>query len=195
MIATSRDAPGDICAQARSYILQAISQVSLEEFLATFNEVIHKAVFEGDAAFYTERGVKLHAAEVRSVASKDPTTQRVLQEIINETTNRINRLQKQVSENEVKVKQLQGDIEVEQKRGELLTLQRQHAQTQGLLDGEAEALRVKAFLDGLGSELPAGEKVAVFNTLRKQDALQALSQGSAQLYFTPADVDLTIRSG
>ena len=195
MIATSSDAPGDICAQARSYILQAISQVSLEEFLATFNEVIHKAVFEGDAAFYTERGVKLHAVEVRSVASKDPTTQRVLQEIINETTNRINRLQKQVSENEVKVKQLQGDIEVEQKRGELLTLQRQHAQTQGLLDGEAEALRVKAFLDGLGSELPAGEKVAVFNTLRKQDALQALSQGSAQLYFTPADVDLTIRSG
>lgn len=195
MINTTNDTPGDLCSHARSAILQAISKVSLEQFLAGFNQVIHGAIFDDATEFYTERGVKLHAVEVRSVASKDARTQQVLQEIINETTNRINRLQKQESENEVKLKQLYGEIETEQRRGQLLELRRQHAQTEGTIAGEAEALRINAFLLGLGDLLTTAEKLAIFNTLRKQDALTALSQGKAQLYFTPADVDLTIRSG
>lgn len=195
MINTTNDTPGDLCSHARSAILQAISKVSLEQFLAGFNQIIHGAIFGDDTDFYAERGVKLHAVEVRSVASKDARTQQVLQEIINETTNRINRLQKQESENEVKLKQLHGEIETEQRRGQLLELRRQHAQTEGIIAGEAEALRVNAFLTGLGDGLANEQKLAIFNTLRKQDALTALSQGNAQLYFTPADVDLTIRSG
>lgn len=195
MINTTNDTPGDLCSHARSAILQAISKVSLEQFLAGFNQVIYGAIFADETGFYTERGVKLHAVEVRSVASKDTRTQQVLQEIINETTNRINRLQKQESENEVKLKQLQGDIETAQRRGQLLELHRQHAQTEGTIAGEAEALRIGAFLTGLGDTLTVSDKLLVFNTLRKQDALTALSQGKAQLYFTPADVDLTIRSG
>lgn len=195
MINSTNDTPGDICSHARSSILQSISQVSLEHFLAGFNQVIRQAIFDGDTQFYIDRGVQLHAVEVRSVASKDPRTQQVLQEIINETTNRINRLQKQESENEVKLKQLHGEIETEQRRGQLLELRRLHAQTEGALTGESEAIRVKAFLTGLGEEIPANDKIAIFNALRKQEALEALSQGKAQLYFTPADVDLTIRSG
>lgn len=195
MIAVTDDAPGDICSHARSAIIQAISQVTLEQFLATFNEIIHRAILEGDKTFYDERGIQLHAVEVRSVASKDPATQRVLQEIINETTNRINRLQKQESENEVKMKRLQGDIESEEVRGRLLDIQRQNTQAEGAMTGEMEAKRVRTFLDGLGEDLPISEKVAIFNNLRKHDALKHLSLGNAQLYFTPNDVDLTIRSG
>jgi len=33
----------------------------------------------------------------------------------------------------------------------------------------------------------------LFNTLHKQDIFTALSQGKAQLYFTPSDVDLHIK--
>jgi len=33
------------------------------------------------------------------------------------------------------------------------------------------------------------------SALRKQEALEALIVGNAQLYFTPQDVDLTIRTG
>ena len=195
MINVTDDTPGDLCSHARSAILQAVSRVTLEQFLASFNELIRETVLEGDTGFYTERGVKLHAVEVRSVASKDPSTQRVLQEIINETTNRINRLQKQESENEVKLKRMQGEIEVENQRSALLELRRQHAQAEGTIAGEEEAWRVQAFLDGLDGSLTAAEKVAIFNTLRKQEALEKLSDGSANLYFTPADVDLTIRTG
>ncbi|MEM7531733.1 MAG: hypothetical protein AAF639_06140 [Chloroflexota bacterium] len=195
MIATTDDTPGDICSHARSAILQAVSKVTLEEFLASFNELIRMTILDGDTSFYANRGVLLHAVEVRSVASKSSSTQKVLQEIINETTNRINRLQKQESENEVSLKQMQGKIEAEKQRTQLLELRRQHAQIEGAIEGETEALRVRAFLDGLGEELPSADKVAIFNTLRKQEALSFLSDGNAQLYFTPADVDLTIRSG
>lgn len=59
---------------------------------------------------------------------------------------------------------------------------------------EELAERVRAFLDGLGDGLPAADKLALWGTLRKHDALQALSAGSAQLYFTPADVDLSIET-
>ncbi|MEM7132114.1 MAG: hypothetical protein AAF702_37760 [Chloroflexota bacterium] len=195
MIGTTDDTPGDICSHARSAIIQAVSRVTLEQFLASFNEIIRSVIIEGDLTFYLARGVALHAVEVRSVSSKDPSTQKVLQEIINETTNRINRLQKQESENEVSLKGLQGEIEKEQQRGQLLDLRRQHAQIEGAIAGETEAQRVQAFLNGLGEDLPIAEKVAIFNTLRKQEALERLSEGNAQLYFTPADVDLTIRSG
>jgi hypothetical protein len=87
MLRATDDAPGDVCSHARSDIIQAVSQVALERFLAAFNEVIGAAVLGDADPFYAERGVVLHAVEVRSVACKDPATQRTLQEIIQETTN------------------------------------------------------------------------------------------------------------
>ncbi len=195
MIRTTDDAPGDICSHARSLIIQAISQVTLERFLSAFNAIVHAAVFEESTRdFYTDRGVQVHAVEVRSITCKDEATQRVLQEIIQETTNRLNRLQKQESENEVRLKQLAGQIESEEMKQQLLTLQREHTRLEALMHGEAEALRVQAFFDGLGADLTTEEKIALFNTLRKQDMLGVLSRGTAQLYFTPSDVDLSIEA-
>jgi hypothetical protein len=194
MIKTTDDTPGDVCAHARSAIIQSVSQVSLEKFLATFNSIVREAVLEADDAFYVERGVRLNAVEVRSISCKDAATQRILQEVIQETTNRLNRIQKQESENETRLKKIQGDTEVEEQRGQLLAIQREHVRTEGLMQGEAEADRVKAFFEGLGSEMSMPDKISIFNTLRKQDVLKNLSEGSAQLYFTPADVDLSIES-
>jgi regulator of protease activity HflC (stomatin/prohibitin superfamily) len=194
MIRVTDDAPGDICSHARSAIIQAVSQVTLEIFLASFNAIIHEAVLDTDAPFYTERGVRLNAVEVRSVSCKDPETQRVLQEIIMETTNRLKRRQKQESDNEVKVKEIKGQVEAEAVRGQLLKLRQEHERIEALSLGEAEAVRVRAFFEGVGDDLPAVDKVALFNTLRKHDSLTKLSQGRAQLYFTPAEVDLSIES-
>jgi hypothetical protein len=194
MIRVTDDAPGDICSHARSAIIQAVSQVTLETFLAAFNIIIHGAVLDTDAPFYDERGVRLNAVEVRSIACKDAETQRVLHEIIMETTNRLKRRQKQESDNEVKVKGMEGQIEAEEVRGQLLKLRREHARIEALSQGEAEAAWVRAFFEGIGDDLPAAEKMAIFNTLRKHDSLTQLSQGRAQLYFTPADVDLSIES-
>ncbi len=194
MVRTTDDTTGDICSHARSMIIQAVSQVTLEKFLASFNEIAHDAVLGRDDPFYAERGVRIHAVEVRSIACKDPNTQRILQDIIQETTNRLNRLQKQESENEVQVKQLRGEIEAEEMRGQLLEKQREHKRLEALMRGEAEAAKVKALLDGLGEQLPPGDRLAIFNTLRKQDAIEALSTGKAQLYLTPSDMDLHIET-
>jgi len=194
MIKTTDDAPGDLCSHARSAMMQAVSQTSLEKFLAAFNTIVRRAVLDSEALFYEERGIRIHAVEVRHVACKDAATQKILQDIIQETTNRLNRLQKQESENEVKVKQVRGEIDAEGMRGQLLEMKHEHARRQALADGEAEALKVKAFFDGLGPGLAAADQIALFNTLRKQDVLESLSAGSAQLYFTPADVDLSIEA-
>ncbi|MBX0328742.1 hypothetical protein K2Z83_13755 [Oscillochloris sp. ZM17-4] len=194
MVRTTDDTPGDVCSHARSQIIQSVSQVSLERFLAAFNAIIREAVLGGADGFYAERGVVLHAVEVRAVACKDPATQRVLQEIIQETTNRLNRLQQQESENEVRLRQIRGETEAEELRGRLMDVRRIVELAQAEIGGAAEAGRVRAFLDALGAELAPAEKLAVFQTLRKQEALTALSAGSASLFFTPEDVDLRIQT-
>jgi regulator of protease activity HflC (stomatin/prohibitin superfamily) len=196
MIKMTDNTPGDICSHARSTIIQAVSKVTLEQFLDDFNNIVRNAALgEGEATFYSERGVQINAVEVRSVACKDPETQAILMEIIQETTNRLNRLQKQESENEVRLKRLHGQIETENSRGDLLSVRREHTRTEALTEGEAEAERVKQFLEGLGDTLTMEQKVSIFNTLRKRDIIDALSKGSATVYFTPADVNLSIETG
>jgi regulator of protease activity HflC (stomatin/prohibitin superfamily) len=194
MILTTDDAPGDLCSHARSMILQKISQVSLEKFLEAFNQIVHNAVFEGDGDFYRRRGVTLHAVEVRSVTCGDEKTQHVLQEIINETTQRINRMQKQESENEVQMQRIKGEIAAEETRSKLLEMRRNNAITEGLLTGESESVRVKAFLDGLGESLTSSQKIAIFDTLRRKETFTALSQGTAQLFLIPEGSDLAVRT-
>lgn len=195
MVQTTDDTPGDICAHARSQIIQAVSQVTLERFLVAFNSIIGEAVLRPADPFFRERGSVVHAVEVRSVTCKDPATQRILQEIIQETTNRLNRLQQQESENEVRLRQIQGEITAEELRGRLMEVRRAVELAQAQIVGGAEAARVRAYLDALGADVPLDARLAVFNTLRKQEALAALSGGTASLFFTPEDVDLRIQTG
>jgi regulator of protease activity HflC (stomatin/prohibitin superfamily) len=192
MIMTTDDTPGDVCSHARSAIIQAVSQVTLERFLSSFNLIVLEAVLQPSDTFYFERGVKILSVEVRSVTCKDPATQRVLQEIIQETTNRLNRLQKQDGENEVRLRQIQGEIDSEALRGRLLETQRDHSRITALTEGEAEAERIRSFMEGIGDTLSADNKVALYQLLRKKDILAALAEGNAHLYFTPSDVDLSI---
>jgi hypothetical protein len=194
MILTTGDTTGDVCAHARSRIIQSVSRVTLERFLAEFNVVVGEAVLNDDEGFYAARGARLLAVEVRYIQCKDPATQQILQDIIQETTNRINRLQKQESENEVRLRQVQGEIESERQRAALLEIQRENARLAGMTEGENEAERLLAFITRLGDAAPLENKIALFNTLRKGEALKTLSGGRAQLFFTPSDVDLSIKA-
>lgn len=93
MIMKTGDPKGDVWYHARSAMIQAVSKVTLEVFMAEFNDIVTKAS-HGDDSFFSERGVKLHAMEVTKYQCADQKTSSVLQEIIQETTNRINRMQK-----------------------------------------------------------------------------------------------------
>lgn len=185
MLATTDDAPGDVCSHARSRIIQSISKVTLEEFLENFNSIVKAAILDDGDEFYHDRGTVIHSVEVRSVNCQDDSTQKILQEIIRETTDRLNRLQKQESENEVSLNQMRGEIEREQLKEDLLNVQSEHAKREAQISGQAEALRVQTFFENLGDDMPFENKLNIYMTMKKQESIETISQGNANLYFTP----------
>merc|ERR1711920_683872 len=119
---------------------------------------------EDDHEFYEARGIKIHALEVTRYQCADKSTSEILEQIIQETTNRLNRLSHAESENEVSLYRMQGQIEQSKLNDGLLKIQ--HQQT------EAEAHRVAAFVDGLEKSVPNLEdRIKMWQILRKTDAL------------------------
>ena len=122
------------------------------------------------------------------------TAQHILQEIIQETTNRLNRLQKQESENEIMLNRVKGEIESEKMKTELVEIKNQHSKKEAEILGEAEAIKVKAFFEKIGDSITFEDKLKIYNTIKKQENIEKLSEGKANLYFTPSDIDLSIES-
>jgi len=194
MVKMTGDTTGDICNHARSKFIQLISKVTLKEFMENFNRLATQA-HESDDEFYKSRGCVIHTLEVTAYRCQDASTAQILEQIIQETTNRMNRLSQQESENEVKLYAMAGEIEQETKRAELLQVLQQHKLMEAKNEGEAEAERVRAFLAATEGSVPSlDSRVQLWNVLRKRDALEAVSSGAARLYFTPNDVNLTIES-
>jgi len=194
MMRTTSDAPGDVCAHARSCFIQLISKVKLDEFMDTFNAIAHKA-HSGDDEFYKMRGIKIHSLEVTQYKCADRSTSAILQQIIMETTNRMNRLSRQESESEIALAKIHASVEQEKARSEVLKIREEHAVSSGRAEGEAEAEKTVSFLKyvekSLGSKQQAQE---MWHALRKQEGLKAVAGGRAQVYFTPADANITIES-
>merc|ERR1712220_41945 len=63
MIERTSDPKGDVWYHARSALIQAVSAVTLEEFMASFNSMASRAATT-DAPFYEQRGVRLHDLEI-----------------------------------------------------------------------------------------------------------------------------------
>merc|ERR1719486_1611013 len=100
---------------------------------------ISNKVYKEDTQFYATRGVKVHSLEVTRYACAEASTSEVLQQIIQETTNRMNRLSQAESENEVKIFRMQGQIEQERLNGDLLEIQQRHALSEARISGQAKA--------------------------------------------------------
>jgi len=195
MMKFTNDTTGDICNHARSRFIERVSKVTLQEFMTQFNKIAEEVHEHDSSNFYTQRGVKIHSLEVTGYHCAEHSTAMILEQIIQETTNRMNRLQQQESENEVQLHQIQGDIEEEKARGELLQIQTANSNARSKMEGMAEAERVKSFLADLAEDIPdMNIKIGLWNTLRKEDALRAISKGNAKLYFTPRDANLSIEN-
>eukprot|EP01130_Rhizamoeba_saxonica_P006879 TRINITY_DN275_c0_g1_i1.p1 TRINITY_DN275_c0_g1~~TRINITY_DN275_c0_g1_i1.p1 ORF type:complete len:569 (+),score=137.82 TRINITY_DN275_c0_g1_i1:64-1770(+) len=192
MIKMTDDAPGDICAHARSIVIQAVSKLPMEEFMSDFNQILAHALLEQEDPFYEERGVVIHTVEVKSFHCKDDGTENVLQEIIKERTDRLNRLQKQESDNEVKIYKMKGDIEEEKLNGELLKIRHSHHRTEAAMEGEAEADQISMFMNGIPENVDEETKFSFWGTLRKIDAIRSIGNSGSHLYYTPNDVELSI---
>jgi len=195
MVKFTNDTTGDICNHARSRFIELVSKVTLQDFMTQFN-MIAKQVHENDHSdFYVKRGVKIHSLEVTGFRCAEQSTALILEQIIQETTNRMNRLQMQESQNEVQLREIRGDIEEERVRSELIDIQTSNSNAKSKMEGLAEPEKVKTFIEELSTGFPDMDmdvKINLWNTLRKKDALEAVSGGNASLYFTPNDVNLSI---
>mmetsp|Transcript_73482 Transcript_73482/g.142136 ORF Transcript_73482/g.142136 Transcript_73482/m.142136 type:complete len:689 (-) Transcript_73482:63-2129(-) len=192
MMMYSGDVTGDICNYARSTFIQKISQVTLKQFMENFRQIASQVVDE-DTGFYSTRGLKVHSLEVTGYHCADSSTSAILQQMIQETTNRMNRTSQQESENELKMNKIHGEIEQERARGELLKIQQTHIEEEARVAGRSDAQRAIQFLQSLEEVVPdGGDRVAMWKVLRKGETLATLSAGKAHLYFTPSDVNLSI---
>jgi len=194
MVRTTGNLPGDVYNQARSQFIKHVARVTLKKFMEDLHS-ISKAIFDEDKPFYDTRGVRINSLEVTRYKCSEKRTSEVLQQIIEETTNRLNRLSQAESENEVKIFRMQGQIEQEKLNGELLEIQQEHSQSEARVAGAAEAERVAAFVNGLEKDVPKLEdRIMMWQVLRKTDALSVVAAGGGNLYYTPNDVDLSIRT-
>lgn len=192
MVKMTGDTTGDICNHARSKFIEKVSKVTLQEFMQDLNQIAER-VYTEDDKFYHMRGVLIHSLEVSGYHCAEISTAQILEQIIQETTNRMNRLQQQESENEVDLKMIKGEIEKERMNKELLDVQVQNSNARAAMEGLAEAQRVKSFLIGLQDEVTEIDtRIALWNVLRKKDALQAVCANGSHLYYTPNDVNLSI---
>jgi hypothetical protein len=186
------DTTGDVCNHARSKFIERVSKVSLQEFMRDFNKIA-EMVHKEDDNFYSSRGVLIHSLEVSGYRCAEASTAAILEQIIQETTNRMNRLQQQESENEWQLLQIKGDIDEELAKKELLAVQIENTNARASMEGLAEARKVTSFLQALAESVPeVDQRIALWNVLRKKDALKEVCKNGARLYYTPNDVNLSI---
>jgi regulator of protease activity HflC (stomatin/prohibitin superfamily) len=205
MIETSSDPEGEVWQHARSALIQGVSKTTLSVFMARFNNITMEAfATQATDGFYAERGVEIISMEVTRYEPVDKKTAEVLQEIIQETTNRINRLQVQESENDVLAAKLAADIQMEKQKTELIETQSQNQQLQARMQGESggmkRAMSAKAFIDGLNSSIVNVSKRVELYELHEvlennRENTQNLASGTANLFLTPKDMKLKLHMG
>jgi len=156
--------------------------------------------------FYFVRGVELQSMELTRFDCADKETAQILQQIIQETTNRINKLTAQQSENDVKAAALTADIQLEQQRTALIRTKSANEKLQAQMSGEATGLQLvrgaATFIEGLNESVPSAEsRVELYKlheSLKSRNVdTSNLASGSAHLFLTPEDLNLRLapRSG
>jgi hypothetical protein len=201
MISRTSDPKGDIWYHVRSAVIQAISRLTLKDFMGGFNAFAQGSM-AADESWYTDRGIKVHNVEVIRYECKDARTEAKLQEIIQETTDKINRMQKQSSTNEVETQKMLGEIEVERQRTALIQTKADNDRLEKTAEGEAQGLRlgktVEAFLDLLATSLPEKDaRLALFESFERHKTTvkqtESLASGNANLFLTPQDLNLKLQ--
>lgn len=205
LVGKTADPVGDIWYKARGTLISAISRVNLEDFMASFNTLIQDA-FDAQAgeSFYSDRGVALDQMEVTKYDPTDPITAVTLQEIIEEATTRINRVQAQEGSNDVEAAKLDNDIKLEEARKLLLEQKALNDLLSASKEGEAEGVQLaesaKSFLLGVDEAIPDETDRLDLYYLRKelenQNQRSALiAQGKATtLFLTPQELHMTMNA-
>eukprot|EP01114_Cavostelium_apophysatum_P002955 TRINITY_DN1266_c0_g1_i1.p1 TRINITY_DN1266_c0_g1~~TRINITY_DN1266_c0_g1_i1.p1 ORF type:complete len:311 (-),score=135.49 TRINITY_DN1266_c0_g1_i1:148-1080(-) len=193
MINKTKDTTNDICLIARSEIIEKVAQQPFREFMQEVNGVVENAVLQADKQVYEERGIIVTGIQVEGFSCKHEETEKVLQETVQETTNKMNRVLKQETANEVIRVEMEGKIREEELKKRVLEIQYEHEQIVARTDGDADAKRVHAFLTSLGDELSLEQKLVIYNIMAKKESIKNLAEGTGvTLFCTPQDANLNL---
>lgn len=201
MVQATGDTTGDLCSHTRCRFIEYVAQNTLEQFMSGLAKIADD-VCHVSQGFFKDRGVRVESLEVTSYRCAEATTSEILHKITQETTNRMNRLKQQDSENEVNVTKAKGQLQQAELKKDLQDIQGKQKVKNAEVAGNAESLRVSSFLMEMEE---AKEKVRglafedqkrMWQKLRTNEALTALSKsrGGSTIYFVPQDVDLAIES-
>jgi len=203
MVHATPDPSGDVWHHTRSTLIQAVSQTTLEKFMQGFNSIVAQA-FQAEAAdsFYKDRGVEVQSMEVTRFECEDKKTAEVLQQIIQETTNRINRLQEQESENDVAAAKLRSQIELEKQRTELIQTRSENLRLESEVQGQSSGLTVATdaatFLGPTLSKVVPNlqDRIDLYKLQKQLESnnkdTASLASGQATLFMTPEDMNLKL---
>jgi len=193
MINKTKDTKNDICLKARSEIIEKVAKQPFRQFMGEVNAVVENAVLQADSSFYEERGIRVTSIQVEGFSCKHQQTEKVLQETVQETTNKMNKVLKQETANEVIRVEMEGKIREEELKKRVLEIQYEHEQIVARTSGEAASRRVVSFLESLGDELSLDQKLLVFNVLEKKECIHDLAQGTGiTLFCSPQDLNLNM---
>merc|ERR1711953_7324 len=197
MFSTTPDPKGDIWYHVRQKLIQAVARVTLEEFMNTFSDLTTNLI--GNDSYYAERGIQVHEVSVIRYECANPSDAKVLEQIIQETTKRMNELTAQNSKDDVQRASIEGEIALEEQRTKLLQLKAENDKVSASALGEAEGLklatRVHKFMEVLNKSVPNATTVLdllkFYETQRTMTAqTKDLATGNASLFLTPKDLNL-----
>jgi regulator of protease activity HflC (stomatin/prohibitin superfamily) len=209
-IMATADPQGDVWHHARSSMIQAVSNTTLQGFMDDFNGIVARA-FEQEKmdatredGFYYVRGVELHSMELTRFDCADQETSDILQQIIQEATSKINRLTAQQAENEVNEAALSAEILLEQSRTELIETKTKNEKLLAAMTGESMGTELvkgaTTFIEGLNESVPdIMQRVMLYrmhNELKHRNTdTKNLAAGNTQMFLTPSDLDLQLSAG
>lgn len=165
----------------------------MKEFMELSNSKLIASVnSDKDDTFFESRGVNVIRVEILQKRCKDPGIQLIFKQIIDEKTNRIKNIERQEAENQVKLCDLDGQIEAEKLVGTLLKIKKENERQENIADGIAEGGRIQNFLNNLGDDMPLEKKLQVYFDIQNTKRLDMLSQSKTAMYLTPKEVDTKV---
>jgi len=205
MVARTSDPPGDIAQRARTTLVQSVSGTTLALFMSGFNDISAAAANKAKSeSFYTDRGISFEGLEVTKFDSVEADTALILQNIIAETTNRLNNLAKAETQNAINAAKMLADIELERERTNLIQQQANNkeleSQSTGMSAGSKLLKAAQTFIGGLNKTVPdIDQRVGLYQlqeSLKSRNIdTQNLASGSAQLFLAPKDLNLKLNMG
>jgi regulator of protease activity HflC (stomatin/prohibitin superfamily) len=202
MISTTSDPQGDVWHHARSSLISIIAKRSLQDFMSKSNDMISEALQEEKSStFYADRGVEFQHMELTRFDCSDAITSDILQQVVVETTNKINRLTAQDSVNEVRAEALKMDIELEKLRTLYIWNKTHNDRLEAQMSGESVGVELArstdTFIKGLEDLVPEVDKRINLFMMHKElkarnNDTENLVSGNAQLFITPKDLKLRV---